>query len=117
MCEVQPPSRSGGKVWPFWVTLAHPASPRAPPAREMEKERDPREGWLSPGGPGLSSHPAADAKGRPSRWMPKTIVMTLFVMLFPLIYAVERRMFSNKPSKYEIPRMHSFYNAAPLTAS
>lgn len=46
---VQPPPRSGGKVWPFWATLAHLASRRAPPAHEMEKERNPGEGWPSPG--------------------------------------------------------------------
>lgn len=38
----------------------------------------------------------------------KNHIMTRFVMLFPLTYTVESRMFSNKPSKYEILRMPYF---------
>lgn len=106
LCVCSASTKIWGKVWPFWATLAHLASRRAPPAHEMEKERNPGEGWPSPG----------DRPAQPSRRCCERKAASLgaesrsydTVMLFPLIYAVERRMFSNTPSKYEIPRMHYF---------
>lgn len=95
--------RSGlsGRLWLTW--------PHAEPHPLMRWKRS-----VTPGrggraqGTGPPSRPAAAVKGRLPRLMLRAAATTLSVMLFPLIYAVERRMFSNTPSKYEILRMHYF---------